>query len=431
VINTTFWGLLLPAAGNNFADSASCLRLDSIRVMNLTRGGDTVLHWPDTVLSIYFVGIGETRIEEAMFRVFQNQPNPVTEQTDIALFVPGKDEILVIITDPAGRIIPQSDGMLDRGIHTFRFAPGEGNLFFFTAFWRNQNSSIRILRTGSPAERQASLNYLGSREGSPVQKSTAGSHKSSFSPGDSLLYIVYANGLESGRQDSPGGSEIYTFQFATNIPCPGTPTVTYEGRLYNTIQVLSQCWMKENLNVGTMIAGSQDQTDNSLIEKYCHNNNPDSCTKYGGLYQWDEMMNYAMQQGSQGICPPGWHIPSDGEWKILEGMADTQVGIGNAVWDIEGLRGFDAGKNLKTTSGWKNNGNGTDLFGFSAMPASYRFTNGTFEATGIEAVWWMSTQYVTDYAWYRNILQFSPKEGRFGDIYSFKGLWIQCPLPEG
>ena len=142
---------------------------------------------------------------------------------------------------------------------------------------------------------------------------------------------------ESGILDNPESNETYTFQFATNIPCKGTPTVTYEGQVYNTIQIFNQCWLKVNLNVGTMIPGTEEMTDNGIIEKYCYNNEPDSCTKYGGLYQWNEMMQYVTQQGTQGICPPDWHLPTDEEWKVLEGAVDSQYGIGDYTWDVNGF----------------------------------------------------------------------------------------------
>src|ERR1035438_4575700 len=76
-------------------------------------------------------------------------------------------------------------------------------------------------------------------------------------------------------------------------PCPETPTVTYAGKTYNTVHIGSQCWLKENLDVGTRINGSNDQKNNGIIEKYCYNDDTANCTKYGGLYQWDEVMQYA------------------------------------------------------------------------------------------------------------------------------------------
>ena len=198
---------------------------------------------------------------------------------------------------------------------------------------------------------------------------------------------------ESGILDNPDANESYTFQFATNIPCPGAPTVTYEGQNYNTIQIFSQCWLKENLNVGMMITGTQEMTDNDTIEKYCYDNEPDSCTKYGGLYQWNEMMQYTTQQGTQGICPPGWHLPTDEEWKVLEGAVDSQYGIGSSKWDhYWGYpAGYDVGSNLKTTSGWAGGGNGTDLFGFSCMPGGGRFEYGSIGFVSRYGIFWQSS----------------------------------------
>jgi uncharacterized protein (TIGR02145 family) len=65
-----------------------------------------------------------------------------------------------------------------------------------------------------------------------------------------------------------------------------------------------KCWLKENLNVGTMILSEQNQSDNGLIEKYCYGDLPANCETYGGLYQWREAMQYIATPGTQGICPP-------------------------------------------------------------------------------------------------------------------------------
>ena len=306
-----------------------------------------------------------------------------------------------------------TERVLDKGKHSFQFTPGGGSLYFFTAMWQGHSSSIKILQTGYYSGGTTTLEYFGSEDFFPELKLIEDIQDFSFTPGDELLYIGYANTLQSGMLDSPEESTTYTFQFATNIPCQGTPTVEYEGQVYNTIQIFSQCWLKENLNVGTMINGSQNQTNNSIKEKYCYNNNPDSCTKYGGLYQWDEMMQYTTQQGVQGICPPGWHLPSDEEWKVLEGAVDSQYGIGDPEWDISfDLRGYDAGTNLKTTSGWYQNGNGTDLFGFSGLPGGLRLSSGYFLNVGDYGVWWTSTENGNDGAWYRDLGYGDPGVGR-------------------
>jgi uncharacterized protein (TIGR02145 family) len=407
-------------------DRAANVQLDSIKVMNRTQGGDTVLYWPDTVLSIYYVSIPEIISGDNAFRVFQNYPNPVADQTNISLYVPERDKVSIIVTDILGRMIVQSERVLDRGKHTFRFTPGNGNLYFFTARWQGKSSSIKILHPGFHAGGKPALEHAGSEDNFPQLKSINDIQNFFFSPGDELLYIGYADTLQSGFLVSPEESTTCTCQFATNIPCPGTLTVEYEGQVYNTIQIFSQCWLKENLNVGAMIDGTMEQSNNGTLEKFCYKNEPDSCAKYGGLYQWNEMMQYTTQQGVQGICPPGWHLPTDEEWKVLEGAVDSQYGIGDNVWDSEMERGYDAGMNLRTSSGWNEGGNGTDLFGFSALPAGIRDFESCFYLVGYSGYLWTSTTYDDDEAYIRRLTFFFQASERFGNFLKNYGLSVRC-----
>jgi uncharacterized protein (TIGR02145 family) len=409
-------------------DSEAYVPLDSIKIMNGTQGEDTTLYWPDTVLSVFYVGIHGISGEGNAFQLFRNYPNPVTNQTNVSLYVPERDVVNISVTDLTGKLILAFGETLDQGLHSFSFSPGPGTLYFLAARWRGISHGIKILHPDNHSYGQCRLDYLGCKGSSPGLRTAGVIQNFTFNAGDALLCIGYAAGLQSGITDSPDASGSYTFQFATNIPCPGIPTVIYEGQVYNTIQIFSQCWIKENMNAGTMVPGTQEMADNGILEKYCHSNVSDSCTKYGGLYQWGEMMQYDTLEGSQGICPPGWHLPTDEEWKVLEGSVDSQYGIGNGIWDLSGLRGFDAGKNLKTTTGWTNNGNGTDMFGFSAMPGSYRILPGTFDLTGNEGVWWTSSAVDASRAWYVNIHFFSPKIGKWDDMWSLKeyGFSARC-----
>ena len=207
----------------------------------------------------------------------------------------------------------------------------------------------------------------------------------------SVDFALRKLGIEAIITDSPEISSIYTFQFATNISCPGIPTVDYDGKTYNTIQIKSQCWLKENLDAGTIIQGNENMTDNDVIEKWCSGNDAGNCDLYGGLYSWREMMNYSMIAGARGICPPGWHIPVLEEINILNGATDSQFGIGDPEWDHFGPRGFDSGYNLKAAWSWDNNGNGSDLFGFTILAGGYRINTGGFWPPGGDASFWTST----------------------------------------
>jgi len=165
-------------------------------------------------------------------------------------------------------------------------------------------------------------------------------------------------------------------------------TIIYSGQTYNTILIGTQCWMKENLNIGTMIPGTQNQTDNGIIEKYCYNNDPANCTVYGGLYRWDEMMQNTTIPGAQGICKVGWHLPTDAEWTTL-----TDYLGGESV----------AGIKMKSISGWYNNGNGTNSSGFTALPGGIRSQDGLFYYITQRTYFWSSSEFDSQIAWHRQL----------------------------
>ena len=200
------------------------------------------------------------------------------------------------------------------------------------------------------------------------------------------------------------------------IPCPDTPTVTdADGNVYNTVQIGNQCWMKENLKVGVRIAGNVNQTDNGTIEKFCYDDDPSNCDVMGGLYQWGEMMNYSQEEGAKGICPTGWHIPSDQDWKYLE----MHLGMTQAEANSPDWRGTDQGAKMKSTNGWDNNGNGTNTSGFTGLPAGFRAgEDALFYWSGQGGFWWTSTEYDENQVWYRSINQYQEKVQR---TYNYKG----------
>ncbi len=163
-------------------------------------------------------------------------------------------------------------------------------------------------------------------------------------------------------------------------PCEGTPTVTYGGKTYTTVEIGSQCWLKENIDVGTMIQGTDTAKNNGIIEKYCYDNNAGNCVTYGGFYQWDEAMQYVTTRGTQGICPTGWHIPTYGELSTLYDIVNHD---GNA---------------LKAVGQGTGGGAGTNTSGFSALLSGYRGNNGYFNTIGGYTYFWSSSQYDATHA---------------------------------
>lgn len=181
----------------------------------------------------------------------------------------------------------------------------------------------------------------------------------------------------------------------------GDPIIdTRDNQSYNTVQIGERCWMAENLNVGEMVPGSQNQINNQTIEKYCYEDNLDNCSEFGGLYQWDEMMQYENTTGGKGICPNGWHIPSETEWCTMAMTVDPTVDCNNGA----GLTGADIGFKLKSTSGWNGGGSGSNSSGFNALPAGQRYNYGYFYYQGDYAYFWSSyLDIYMNWPWYNGV----------------------------
>ncbi len=182
------------------------------------------------------------------------------------------------------------------------------------------------------------------------------------------------------------------------------PFVDYrDGKVYNSVQIGPQCWMAENLNIGTMIDGSSIQTNNDTIEKYCYDNNTTNCNTYGGLYLWDEAMQYITTPRTQGVCPTGWHLPTDAEWQTMEMFLGMTQGQAEAT----GWRGTDEGgklKETKTTHWTSPNTGATNTSGFTGLPGGYRTAYGTFWGpTQYDATTFWSSSENDSTAWLRHL----------------------------
>jgi len=163
--------------------------------------------------------------------------------------------------------------------------------------------------------------------------------------------------------------------------CPNCDPITdvRDGKTYNTVLIGAQCWMAQNLNVGNRINGTEWQVNNGIIEKYCYQDIESNCNTYGGLYQWDEALDYFNTLPgniSQGICPTGWHIPWYQEWDQLKAF------LGG--WTVAGGAMKEAG-----TTHWASPNTGaTNSSGFTALPAGINVLGGGFGSLSTNASFW-------------------------------------------
>ena len=162
---------------------------------------------------------------------------------------------------------------------------------------------------------------------------------------------------------------------------------------FNSVKIGNQIWMTENLNIGRFQNGDiipeaktaeeWKAAGNTKRPAWCYyHNDPKNGDKYGKLYNW-----YAVKD-TRGLAPEGWHVPSDAEWTVLSTF----------------LGGKDvAGKKMKSTSGWDDNGNGTNSSGFSGLPGGYRSYYGDFANVGGSGHWWSTSESYETAAWSRRL----------------------------
>jgi len=152
-----------------------------------------------------------------------------------------------------------------------------------------------------------------------------------------------------------------------------------DGKKYKTVVIGEQTWMAENLNY-------------NAIGSRCYDNKPLNCYEYGRLYNWAT---------ATAACPKGWHLPTEAEWEALTAT------VGGSSTE---------GKYLKATSGWNDDGNGEDAYGFFALPGGYGYSGGKFDSVGNYGYWWSSSENDDNDAAIRNMNY--DGEDAYWDYYS-------------
>ena len=209
-------------------------------------------------------------------------------------------------------------------------------------------------------------------------------------------------------------SGVVTLSAASTFSCGSSLVDSRDGKTYATVTIGTQCWMAQNLNIGTRVAGSATQTktcaasDGSDIQKYCYSDLDSNCTRNttthtdGGLYQWDQAMCNSTTAGAQGICPTGWHVPTHDELTTMERAVCVAGGTASATCDTTfpinvittGWLGTAANEGTRLKNGGST--------GFNGLLSGYRFTDGTFSNLTATMYFWSSVQ-STSNAWRRGL----------------------------
>ena len=352
--------------------------------------------------------------------VSENYPNPFNPKTRFSLSIPEFSQVNVSIYNVLGQKVgPTIMNEYEAGQHYIDLElTGLPNGVYLARFNINEEYTIMrkmMLLYGSQHLNSASpVSFLPKGNRNQINEI----NKVNNTQIDSLVFTSIIIGRHSFTNlPSYTGSTLDLGDFSINRFCEDTPTVEYAGKTYNTVQIGDQCWLRENLDVGTMInstlLGGFQQTDNGVIEKYCYKNDPASCETYGGLYEWPEAMQYSTTEGAQGICPDGWHIPRLAEFEELEDYV---------YYKAAAL--VDESEELDYTPTVTQNETG-----FSALFAGYRYHNGDFYYFSLEypheARFWSSSEGSSLLAYYMNLRQTSSFV-HFDDEYREHGYSIRC-----
>jgi uncharacterized protein (TIGR02145 family) len=196
------------------------------------------------------------------------------------------------------------------------------------------------------------------------------------------------------------GNTTCANEYISVTGCGGQTSLTYDGRTYDLVEIGGQCWFADNLATdqyrnGDLIPTGLDNTTWSTTTNGAYaiyNNDPANDVTYGKLYNWYTTVD------TRGLCPTGWHVPTDCEWMYLEGSLGMSVGD----QQLFGWRGINQGGALKSIPIWLTPNTGaSNSSNFSALPGGFRFYNGTYDGILYNGDFWSTSEIDTSGAWCR------------------------------
>jgi len=399
-----FFTLYLMAPGQNVTAMLTAryngnpLLLDTIVLENLTRPCQKALS-PLPQITSYQIDLNQGKIinsigeQESGYGIFMVRNTPGLSQFKVLL--PGEETLKFTLLDVSGKQIFVHPVLCKSGLTFIDVSPGKGPLFILWIQGKDFRSSFKIVG--------------GSQDNPGVRISNTGNHltKSSFtgvesqglvrgefiySPGDKVQCTAIKNGMYSNLTISyPVDKD--SINIILSAPCSSGATVyDYDGNLYHTVQIGSQCWMRENMRsthyadgVALVDGTGAGDISNDYTTKYWfdYGDDPANSLVYGKLYTGAGAMNgqVGFDEDSvriQGICPNGWHVASDGEWMRLE----AYLGMGGDTISMMKYRGTDQGLKLKAAGNahWGGyNDFSTNESGFNAFAGGYRISSGQFD----------------------------------------------------
>lgn len=393
------------------ADSAA--KIDYILVTNNTSKQQVKILEDETLLLSKPTGFDlHSSISESDFLF----PNPCTGNSTLFFYTSFKENVTISIYNIQGKLLSLKKEELNAGFHQFHISFPSKGVYLIRVLKNNGFLSLKAVSTDFNGLR-CNIDYIGNNNFMHLKN--ADEKIMNYSEGDLLLYSAFSGVRSTKFSDSPNATKIYSVEFFNCIDISGNN--------YPVVKIGNQWWMAKNLAylpfVSPPIEGSEtyphyyvngyEGSDVYFAKSF------QNYAIYGVLYNWPAVMggeisSIANPSGVRGICPSGWHVPSDAEWEQLAQYINNQKGP--YIQDVYGENSHwhDVGGHLKSQMGWHNNNYNTDDFGFTGLPGGMRSEGGAmsegpgiFLSPGPFGVWWSSTALdYAPYAYYRDLNSF-------------------------
>jgi uncharacterized protein (TIGR02145 family) len=357
---------------------------------NLPQGTKLMLNGDDVLHLVVNVGIHTLIGNQQSLNMY---PNPMTETTLLEFNSLTAETIEVEIFSMNGALIAKECFVSYYGLNRMEISNLQSGVYTVILRCEDWNSTVKLISVcsskGSPV-----IKHLSSEHSlrSEDLKSTKNLVQMQYNYGEKILFKAYSENYRRVSTLLPTQSQTVVFEFA--------PCTDLDGNHYAIVTIGYQTWMAENLRYLPSVVGSNTSSSTTpFYYVYGYQGVSINAAKatsnyntYGVLYNWPAVMagsagSSSNPSGVQGVCPLGWHLPSDAEWVQL---ADHLGGAGVA------------GEELKEsgTSHWLSpNYGATNSSGFTALPGGERSNDGGFRGLVYSGVWWCTTAYSTNYAW--------------------------------
>ncbi|MDD3877966.1 MAG: FISUMP domain-containing protein [Bacteroidales bacterium] len=410
----------------DFTASGSTTTLDSVYVENLTQGTSLTLPSNDTLLLYGTAGISLQSENNEALKIY---PNPLLEKSNLEFFNESPKLIVVEIFDITSKLIAHCSQQIEQGISVFEisgFASGIYTAKVSCSTWQKAIPFISLSKENPMPEIKLLSTSLSESSFKLSTKSIMNVVQMPYTVGDQMLFIGFSGLLSEIVYDVPPSSKTIDFEY-TSTSCGASFTDARDSNLYPTVLIGSQCWMAKNLaylpNVVGSVAGSTTIPYHYVYGYHGSDVNAAKATTnyatYGALYNWPAAMagyasSSANPSGVQGVCPTGWHLPSDAEWTQLTDYLGGEIVAGGKL--------KEAG-----TSHWNSpNLGATNETGFNALPGGGRSNGGQFNDGGaLSGYWWSSTHYNNTDAYYRRMHYSNSNVYRGFDIKT-GGVSVRC-----